>query len=546
MAVLLDDGCGRLRAALANLWIRWPSRCCTWKRWFWQGIDSRVLAACWMDRTRWTSSTTRMIVPSEVGAGADTCATLHYVTLSSPESTQHIAPLRRELALPLASLTHLDLSRNSIGGALPDTMPRHLPALQILKLAGNLITALPSTIGDWRRLRVLVCGSECMGGNQLCVLPAGIGRLIALEELDVSHNQLVALPVTIGDLRSLRVLTVYGNRLRQLPSSISRLRSMRSLNIAKNEIELLPEAMAEMPATLEMVDLSNNQLQVLSVELAEFLRARTVLLAGNPFDMKRATVAGPLSSSSSSTCSSSVMHATERVPHYVPMPPMTTTTSNVSTTTDYDCAYPPLVAPTFAASPVASLLELSARSVIANRHLALPNPATIHRIPDRLIRLLCVRGGQCFLCQRVYLAEYRTHVEPKDYLGHCEVPQQVTLCSESCLRKCRSSSSSLDALSTAVPRCDIMAAPAGSASDSDESAEERAAMTPVQLATRLAHLGRHHGQRKHGHKKSKMWKWLDRIEHFQLQQQHEGLRQLQDGSVVMDDLQHPHDMVNDW
>jgi Leucine-rich repeat (LRR) protein len=483
------------------------------------------------------------------------------------------------LSLPTDALLHvtlLDISRNQVHGPLSEDLPRHLPALEIFKLAGNRITALPNTINQWRKLRTLICGSECQGGNLIEELPDTIGDMPALEELDMSHNQLRRLPDTIGNLgASLRILTIYGNQLESLDHSVCRLHSLRSLNVAKNRLEVLPDALAEIGARLEMVDLSNNHLQMLSVELADYLRQRTVLLAGNPFDLKRAetklttNLSGMVGSASTSTSPSSQAKQIRNVGRTQSMPliayrrssihdgPLPSTNSqsrirahvgnresndldmrddlsltsvsppliklaDACTSTDPALTFPDALPVDVSYSPVPSLLELSARTIIANQlhttcSLNDPQCRRLHGLPGRLVRLLCLRGGQCFQCQGPYLREYHCHVAAKDYLGHCEVPQQMRLCSQGCLKKCRSSTSLTSAFSSMSLVGDIedspreqravdMMQPAASATTSAETAVVPSTTSAIILT---------HMPERYRKKQSKLWKWMDRVSHFQ-------------------------------
>jgi len=58
-------------------------------------------------------------------------------------------------------------------------------------------------------------------------LPAEIGRLSALTELDLGGNQLTSLPAEIGQLTSLRELVLFENQLTSLPAAIGELRPPR-------------------------------------------------------------------------------------------------------------------------------------------------------------------------------------------------------------------------------------------------------------------------------------------------------------------------------
>jgi len=56
-------------------------------------------------------------------------------------------------------------------------------------------------------------------------VPAEIGRLSALRELNLGLNQLTSLPAEIGQLTSLKVLDLVGNKLTSVPAAIRELRA---------------------------------------------------------------------------------------------------------------------------------------------------------------------------------------------------------------------------------------------------------------------------------------------------------------------------------
>ena len=63
-------------------------------------------------------------------------------------------------------------------------------------------------------------------------VPAEIGRLSALRELNLSDNQLTSLPAEIGQLTSLEELNLSGNQLTSVPAEIGQLTSLRSCTSA--------------------------------------------------------------------------------------------------------------------------------------------------------------------------------------------------------------------------------------------------------------------------------------------------------------------------
>ena len=78
------------------------------------------------------------------------------------------------------------------------------------------------------------------------VVPACIGRLTALQALDLSDNQLSSLPAEIGQLTSLEGLYLGGNRLTSLPADIGQLTSLTVLYLEEHRLRTLPAAIGEL------------------------------------------------------------------------------------------------------------------------------------------------------------------------------------------------------------------------------------------------------------------------------------------------------------
>ena len=86
--------------------------------------------------------------------------------------------------------------------------------------AFGLTGAVPAEIGRLSALRQLN-----LGLNQLTSVPAEIGQLAALEQLYLSENQFTSLPAEIGQLTSLEVLWLNFNKLTSVPAAIRELRA---------------------------------------------------------------------------------------------------------------------------------------------------------------------------------------------------------------------------------------------------------------------------------------------------------------------------------
>jgi leucine-rich repeat protein SHOC2 len=124
-----------------------------------------------------------------------------------------------------------------MGPALQESGPEDEPAEQwrgvtmesgrVVKLdleEIGLTGAVPAEIGQLTALRELN-----LSVNQLTSLPAEIGQLTALRELYLNGNRLTSVPAVIGQLTALRVLYLHENQLTRVPAKIGHLTSLGGL-----------------------------------------------------------------------------------------------------------------------------------------------------------------------------------------------------------------------------------------------------------------------------------------------------------------------------
>jgi leucine-rich repeat protein SHOC2 len=113
----------------------------------------------------------------------------------------------RGVTIENGRVVKLNLEDFSLTGAVPAEVGR-LSALIQLNLNSNQLTSVPAEIGQLTALRELNLNS-----NQLTSVPAEIGQLAALEWLDLSENQLTRVPAEIGQLTALKQLKGLGFRV---------------------------------------------------------------------------------------------------------------------------------------------------------------------------------------------------------------------------------------------------------------------------------------------------------------------------------------------
>ena len=144
-------------------------------------------------------------------------------------------------------ITRLQLIHNS---AMAHVIPKpvmilspevgRLSALEQLELAGNELETLPATVGRLAKLKWLV-----LNNNRLDLLPDSIVNCASLRTLAVDGNSLVKLPDNLPQLSGLQVLSLSDNRLTSLSPGIENLDTLNCLFVAGNRLcELSPEVVA--------------------------------------------------------------------------------------------------------------------------------------------------------------------------------------------------------------------------------------------------------------------------------------------------------------
>ncbi len=184
-------------------------------------------------------------------------------------------PLRRlpNVLTRMPNLEVLNLDRTNLVEIPVGFQPARL---RHLSLARNTITSLPEELFSHAgSLRVLL-----LHQNGLKMLPASLGGLIALEELDLSQNDLAVLPEELGHLLRLEILHLQSNRLRSLPRTIGQLRALRRLTLHENQLSGLPDSIGQL-ASLEWLDASHNDLTSLPDGIAGWTEMRHLVLSGN-------------------------------------------------------------------------------------------------------------------------------------------------------------------------------------------------------------------------------------------------------------------------
>ncbi|XP_059706701.1 leucine-rich repeat protein 1 isoform X1 [Haemorhous mexicanus] len=169
--------------------------------------------------------------------------------------TKMIITSRRDYPLTKSfpfSLEHLQTSYCKL--ARIDSRVLCLKKLRKLDLSHNHIKQLPATLGD------LVCLQELdLHDNHLEAFSGALcssGLQKSLQLLDLSQNQIQALPLEFCQLRGLVQLRLDDNALLRLPCRIGQLSRLRFLSAARNKLPFLPWDFRNL--SLENLDLFGN------------------------------------------------------------------------------------------------------------------------------------------------------------------------------------------------------------------------------------------------------------------------------------------------
>ncbi|XP_039274110.2 uncharacterized protein LOC120348063 isoform X2 [Styela clava] len=162
----------------------------------------------------------------------------------------------KTLCCRLKNLSVLNLSRNKIP-AIPRSITE-LKNLEDLDLSHNLITEIPQEIGKLQKLSLLhlnfnfilelpeeICDCKHLKifnvmSNQIAKLPKQLHNLTSLIEFDLSKNKLSGtLECSVGKLSALEWLDISHNQILELPSEIGNLVQLRSLYLQNNIVTSL-------------------------------------------------------------------------------------------------------------------------------------------------------------------------------------------------------------------------------------------------------------------------------------------------------------------
>jgi Leucine-rich repeat (LRR) protein len=96
--------------------------------------------------------------------------------------------------------------------------------------------------------------------NQLTSIPPEMGRLVKLEELNLSYNQLTSIPPEITGMVKLEYLNLNNNQLTSIPPEIGQLVNLTDLLLKDNLLTSIPLEIGGMPS-LRLFSVENNPIR---------------------------------------------------------------------------------------------------------------------------------------------------------------------------------------------------------------------------------------------------------------------------------------------
>ncbi|MBV94491.1 Leucine-rich repeat protein 1, partial [Eschrichtius robustus] len=129
-----------------------------------------------------------------------------------------------------------------------------LKNLRKLDLSHNHIKKLPATIGDLIHLQELNLNDNHLESFSVALCQSTLQK--SLRSLDLSKNKIKALPIQFCQLQELTDLKLDDNELIQLPFKMGHLTNLRFLSAARNKLPFLPSEFKNL--SLEYLDLFGN------------------------------------------------------------------------------------------------------------------------------------------------------------------------------------------------------------------------------------------------------------------------------------------------
>ena len=174
----------------------------------------------------------------------------------------------------MASARVVILAENELSGPIPAGLGG-LASVEELDLKENQLTSVPPELGELANLQKLT-----LNFNRLTTVPPELGRLSRLDYLGLWSNELTSIPAELGELGNLRELDLDENRLTAFPPELAGLERLEILWAASNELASIPPELGAMNS-LRLLVLEGNRLTDFGMEPGGYPNLRTLDLSSN-------------------------------------------------------------------------------------------------------------------------------------------------------------------------------------------------------------------------------------------------------------------------
>ncbi|XP_041041507.1 leucine-rich repeat-containing protein 2 [Carcharodon carcharias] len=173
----------------------------------------------------------------------------------------------------------MDLSRNCLK-ELPAEIGK-MTKLKELNVSFNKLTSVPLELGCCENLEKLNLSSNL----ELTELPFELRDLQKLSCLDLSSNQFLSMPICVLRMSNLKSLDISNNKLKDLPQDLDRLSELESLFLQKNKLTYLSKVLCRL-TKLKMLVVSGDDIKKLPTALTTDPNLKYIDLRENPLDSK--------------------------------------------------------------------------------------------------------------------------------------------------------------------------------------------------------------------------------------------------------------------
>jgi Leucine-rich repeat (LRR) protein len=178
----------------------------------------------------------------------------------------------------LTGLTSIDLSLNSLSGALPGELGQLTALTSINVLVNNLTGPLPPELSNLRSLQRLMLGSNKFSGT----IPPSYGDLSALTTFDAGRNSLTGSLNDLARLSNLQFLNLISNQFSgPIPPGLASLTKLTVLFLSNNQFSgPIPSQLTAL-SEMGQFDVSLNQLTGPFPDISNWPKIRMLQMSQN-------------------------------------------------------------------------------------------------------------------------------------------------------------------------------------------------------------------------------------------------------------------------